>query len=80
MAQVDVFKMYSAMNFSLKRRDLWSAIMKQPVHIAQSPRAQEIQGGYVIPNQSGAITHMLVEKDEKQLLTAGYLLGLTSLW
>lgn len=25
-------------------------------------------------------THMLVEKDEKQLLTAGYLLGLTSPW
>lgn len=33
----------------------------------------------MIPNQSEAITHMVVEKDEKQLLTAGYLLGLGSL-
>lgn len=69
------FQMYSA---TFKCRDLFGAIIKQPVPTAQSQRAQEIQGGYVIPNQSGAITHMLVEKDEKQLLTAGYLLGLNS--
>lgn len=70
--------MYFAMSYSLKCRDLCGAIMKWPVPIAQSQRAQEIQGGYVIPSLSRAITHMLVEKDEKQLLTAGYLLGLTS--
>lgn len=72
--------MYSAISYSLKRRDLCGAIIKQLVHIAQSQKAQEMQGGYAIPNQSEAITDMLVEKDEKQLLTVSYLLGLTSPW
>lgn len=60
-------------------RDLCGSIIKQPASTSKSLRAGGIHGGYVIPNQSGAITHMVVEKDEKQLLTAGYLLGLDSL-
>lgn len=55
------------------------SIIKQPESASKSQRSLGIQGSYVIPNQSGAITHMVVEKDEKQLLTAGYLLGLGSL-
>lgn len=80
MTERYAFKIYSAMSHSSKSRDLCGAIMTQPVPITRSQRAQEIQGGYAIPNQSRAITRMLVKKDEKQLLTAGYLLGLTSPW
>lgn len=68
--------MYSSTSWC---RDLCGSIIKQPASTSQSLRAGGIHGGYVIPNQSGAITHMVVEKDEKQLLTAGYLLGLDSL-
>lgn len=68
--------MYSATS---RCRDLCGSIIKQPESASKSQRALGIYGGYVIPNQSGAITHMVVEKDEKQLLTAGYLLGLGSL-
>ena len=72
-----MFKTHSSKSYSSKCRELCGAIIKQTVPM-QSQRAQEIHGGYVIPNQSGAITHTLVEKDEEQLLTAGYLLDLTS--
>lgn len=68
--------MYSTIS---RCRDLCGSVIKQPASTSKSLRAGGIHGGYVIPNQSGAITHMVVEKDEKQLLTAGYLLGLDSL-
>lgn len=68
------------MSYRMQFRDLSGALMKKPKSITQSQRAQEIQGSYAIPNQSGAITNAHVGKDEKQLLTPGYLLGLNPPW
>lgn len=43
--------------------------MNQPVAIAQPQRVQGDTRDDVTPNQSAAITHKLVQREEKQLLT-----------